>query len=72
MKAIEEKVMDYLHDGPASIGDLACEVGMSVSTVKRVIRNLSDTGLVSVFADVKNEAGKVQRHYQLARTRKAA
>lgn len=69
---IENKVMDELMDGPATVTDLSDELEVSQGLIRRVLNNLQMSGLIYQTGDTVSAGGQRRAVYQMTRTRKAA
>lgn len=68
----ENQLLDVLHDGPASISDIALETEMTRETVRRLINQLVEDGIVGEWGKLEGRQGRPVTQFQLERTRKRA
>lgn len=68
--ALESAICDSLADAPASVYELAEELGASVDRIERCIQALTWSGLIEVAWLAKPWTGRPKRVFALTRTRR--
>lgn len=66
---LENQLLDVLHDGPASISDIALETGMTLETVRRLINQLVEDGIVVEWGKLEGRQGRPIVQWQLTLTK---
>jgi len=69
---IENKVMDELMDGPATVTDLSDELEVSQGLIRRVLNHLQRSGLIYQTGETISAGNQRRAVYDMTRTRKAA